>query len=422
MDKTEESWKKLFEEHSILKVIEENGFFEIKSTQINKYRESRLMAKFDHKSNLPMIFSNNNLSILPVTRGSYIISTFDAYHEIVQTTSDIESASLPDNFVSIDPNNLYSESAALHCAYLSGMIDNVLEDSCKFTLGGRMSSSKFDYSIRINPQNLFQVHVCNSQCEIDGGFESRNKLALIEVKNFLPRDFIIRQLFYPYRLWKGKISKEIVPIFMTFSNDVFSFFVYEFEDDNVYNSIHLVGQKHYRIEEEEIDLEDIVNLHKTISIIEEPQVPFPQADSFERIVDLLGLLYNEDLSKEEITTNYDFDERQTDYYTNAAIYLGLIEKVRYDGEISYTLSSDAKQLLTYKHKSKNLKLVEKILSHKVFNESLALYFRKGCLPTKEEVVAIMKLYPVYNVEKDSTFERRSSTIIGWINWILGLQI
>lgn len=422
MNKTEESWSKLFEEHDVIKKIDRTGFFKITSTQINKYRESRLMAKFDHKANLPKVFTDHNLSILPITRGSYIISTFDAYQDLNAVAHDIVFYNFPEQIHSIEPRNLYSESAALHCAYLSGMINDILEeDSVFFTVSGRMSTAEFDYAININTQSPLTVRVKNSQCEIDGGFETANKLALIEVKNIMPRDFIIRQLFYPYRLWKNKIDKVIVPIFMTYSNDVFSFFIYEFADENIYNSIRLVRQKHFMISEEMISLENIINALRVVSIVNEPEVPFPQADSFSRIIDLLGLLYVEDLTKEEITLNYDFDKRQTDYYTNAAIYLGLAEKIHNNGSIAYTLSPQGKRVLSQKHKAKNLDLVKMILSHRVFNESLNLNLREGRPPTKIEIVEIMRRFPPYRVGSDSTFERRASTVIGWTNWILSLQ-
>jgi hypothetical protein len=37
------------------------------------------MAKFDHTINLSKTFINNQLTILPITRGDYVIAHFDAY-------------------------------------------------------------------------------------------------------------------------------------------------------------------------------------------------------------------------------------------------------------------------------------------------------------------------------------------------------
>jgi len=74
--KNDIAWEELFEKHGIINEIMNNGYFEITSKQINKFREARLMTKFDHKSNLPQLFERNKLSILPITRGSYVISQF----------------------------------------------------------------------------------------------------------------------------------------------------------------------------------------------------------------------------------------------------------------------------------------------------------------------------------------------------------
>ena len=150
---------------------------------------------------------------------------------------------------------------------------------------------------------------------------------LIEAKNSLSKDFIIRQLYYPYRLWSNKITKNVRSIFLTYTNGIFHLREYTFENINHYNSIKLVKQQKYAIKDEVINLESIQKILYESRTIEEPKVPFPQANSFERIINLCELL-NENLSltKGDITENYDFDERQTNYYSDAARYLGLIDK------------------------------------------------------------------------------------------------
>lgn len=44
---------------------------------------------------------------------------------------------------SIAPANLYSENAVLHCAYVSGMNDEVMGEKSWLTVSGRMSSGDF---------------------------------------------------------------------------------------------------------------------------------------------------------------------------------------------------------------------------------------------------------------------------------------
>ena len=74
------AWESLFEKYDILNAVNSQGCFEISAVQIKEFREPRLMAKFDHTINLPKIFSDNKLAILPITRGDYVISHFGAYH------------------------------------------------------------------------------------------------------------------------------------------------------------------------------------------------------------------------------------------------------------------------------------------------------------------------------------------------------
>ncbi|MEB3342752.1 type II restriction enzyme, partial [Okeania sp.] len=328
MTKNDEAWEKLFEKYQILDEVNKNDFFKIEASQINQERESRLMAKFDHIVNLPKIFRDNNLSILPLSRYQYIIGKFNT-HLPVKYNLEVSTISwqFPKEIETIDYTNLYSESSALLCAFNIGIIDDLVDSKTKFTVSGRMSTGTFDFSIENSiKQQSYSINVTNSQCEIDGGFETDNCLILMEVKNYRVEDFLIRQLYYPYRLWSNKISKKVVPVLMTYSNDIFSFFIYKFANILDYNSITLVEQKNYEIASEEIQISEVDLLLTQIKIISEPaNIPFPQADKFDRTIDLISLLLENDLTPNEITENYQFDKRQTDYYTSAGRYLGLIE-------------------------------------------------------------------------------------------------
>ena len=70
--KNDKAWEQLFDKYNILEQINRRGQFIISSAQINEVRESRLMAKFDQSVNLPRIFRDDRLSILPVSRSKYI--------------------------------------------------------------------------------------------------------------------------------------------------------------------------------------------------------------------------------------------------------------------------------------------------------------------------------------------------------------
>jgi len=124
----EVAWEKLFDKYSILEQISSQGRFEISATQIKKFREPRLMAKFDHVINLPKIFSDNKLAILPISRGDYLISNFNAYHKFEPDNAPITRVSLPTYIQSLDSNKIPSEAIALNCAVATGIIADFLQD------------------------------------------------------------------------------------------------------------------------------------------------------------------------------------------------------------------------------------------------------------------------------------------------------
>ena len=417
--KNDIAWKKLFEKHKIFEKVSANGFYEIKASAINEFREARLMTKFDFKSQLPEIFSKNNFSILPISRGSYVISDFETFKDFEDNYTEITKIDFPNYLESINFNNITSESTALNCAYVSGIIEDFVQDEeLKPTVSGRMSSLSFDFNIN-SKNSLLNINVNNSQIEIDGGYEGIESLNLIEAKNSISKDFLIRQVFYPYKLWENKVSKKVRPLFLTYSNGVFHFKEYIFEDPTHYNSIKLIREKKYAIRDGAINLELIQKTLNQVKIVKEPAIPFPQADSFERVINLCELLNeNKILNREYITDNYDFNVRQTNYYTDAGRYFGLIDKKQENGEIIYFLTENGQNLFNLSIIDRQQKFIELILSHLVFNKTLNFYFKKGESPNKDEIVEIMKESNLFNIESESTFKRRSSTISSWINWIL----
>lgn len=420
--KNDIAWDKLFNKYNILSEIDQNGKFEISAKEINEVREARLMTKFDHRVNLPKIFSDNKLSILPITRGSYLISKFELYSRFESINPEIVRVQFPDYITSIDYENISSEAMAINCAYVSGIIHDFVEDEQLVpTVNGRMSSDKFKFIVKNSfIKNEMEIEVTNAQIEIDGGYEGIETLSIIEAKNSISDDFIIRQLYYPYRLWSSKIEKKVKPIFIIYSNGIYNFYEYEFEDIEDYNSLKLVKQKNYIIENVNITLQDILNIFNSIEIINEPKISFPQADSFSRVINLCELLYKNEMSREEITANYDFNPRQTNYYTDAGRYLGLINKKRQDGSIKFFLTTEGRQLFKLRYKERQLKYVELILKHKPFRECFNRCLQTSEIPNKKEVIKIMEDSCIYNVQAESTYGRRASTVTGWISWIIEL--
>ncbi len=117
MSKNDRAWEILFDKHQILDSIKLTGQFVITSDQIKIVREPRLMAKADTSESLPIIFKENNLGILPISRNSYIISSVNAYQDIELLSEPIKHVVLPDFIQSIQPSNINTEFIALNTAF-----------------------------------------------------------------------------------------------------------------------------------------------------------------------------------------------------------------------------------------------------------------------------------------------------------------
>ncbi len=380
------------------------------------------MTKFDHKSQLPELFKEDKLSILPVSRGGYIIGKFETFHNFNYDDVEINRRQFPSFLESLNYEDITSESTVINCAFIAGMIQDFTEEEvlCS-TVNGRMSSSSFDFNIRMN-KGFLKVNVDNSQIEIDGGYEGYESLSIIEAKNYISDDFLVRQLFYPHKLWTQKIGKKIRSIFLTYTNGIFHFREYAFTDNNYYNSLQLIKQKKYTVHDSvRINTEMIQQILNEIKIVDEPKVPFPQADSFERIINLCELLRQKGtLSKEEITRSYDFSERQAGYYSNAVQYLGLAESIKENDLSVQRLTKKGESFFNLSIFDRKIESIKLILSHSAFQNTLKLYFSRSTPPPEKEVIKIMYDLKLYKMNSDSTYKRRASTVISWVNWIVGL--
>ncbi|MBQ9486331.1 MAG: hypothetical protein IJU91_00820 [Selenomonadaceae bacterium] len=143
-------------------------------------------------------FDENNLSILPITRGNYLIAHFDVYHKFEPSSMPICSAALPAYIQSLDVDNIFSESVALNCAFASGIIADFMEDEEILpTTTGRMGAGEFDFEIsNIKNNSNYHVKVKNSQIEIDAAYEGIENFAIIEAKRDISEDFFLQDILY----------------------------------------------------------------------------------------------------------------------------------------------------------------------------------------------------------------------------------
>lgn len=164
----------------------------------------------------------------------------------------------------------------------------------------------------------------------------------------------------------------------------------------------------------QIPSSQVINILNEITIVPETnKVPFPQADKFERVENLLSLLAKKDLTSEEITENYQFTLRQTQYYIGAGTYLGLISKGTDKG--SFSLTDEGRNIVEKDYESKYLDLTKVILQHEVFYKVFKTALDVGRIPSNDVIVEIMSACSL-NMNA-VTMKRRAGTVRGWIEWI-----
>ena len=422
-----EAWQKLIDKYNIVNKVARDGIFHIRASEIKEFKEPRLMAKWDCVAALPSVFKSNNLNILPDSRSSYVLGEFLLYKEIPELTEPVNKmdyVELPE-YETIDVNNISSESNAINVLILSGILDDFLEaQGTVETFNGRMGTGEFDFIVDTVKGNKQKIYVKNAQCEIDGGFENDNDVIIMEAKKVLNEDFHIRQLYYPFRLWKKKVKKPIKLIFSIYSNMIFRLFEYRFLDENDYSSIELVKAKNYSLQDTTIEIEDLIEVWNNTPIIykdnqdEDLKVPFIQANSFERVISLLENMKDSPMTTEQISDLMEFDMRQSDYYYNAGAYIGLFEKKSEDNQIKVFLTKLGEKVFSLDYKQRQLKFVELILQHQIFADCFSIIIKNGGEIPDKNVIENMMRY--YNVCNEGQITRRASSVQGWLKWIFNL--
>ena len=433
---TTEAWRKLIDKYHIIEEINKNGIFHIDASQIREFKEPRLMAKWDSSEQLPAPLKEKNINILPDSRKSYVLGDFLLYEDIPELDdhiNQITSIRVP-HYESIDIDNISSEATAINILVLSKILDDFLStDENVATFNGRMGTGSFEFTVYDhNKEKKHHIDVFNAQCEIDGGFENKNSVVILEAKNVLHKDFHIRQLYYPYRLWRSKVKKPIRLVFSIYSNRIFRLFEYKFENIKDYSSIKLVQSKNYSLEDTKITLDDLINVkNKTIIKYNDNQddktlPPFVQADNFNRVISLLENMYDTTMDDEEIAELMHFgyylnngnpQYRQSQYYYNAGKYLGLFNKKKDNKKVVCYLTELGNEVYRMPYKERQLKLVSLILEHQIFSELFEYVLKNKTLPKKDVIMNKMRKL---NVCGESQISRRASSVNSWLYWIFKL--
>ncbi len=423
MPKNEEAWQKVFEHLNIGDRLAKQGFVHVSAEDLKEYgkREPRLMAKLDTQEMRPKIFRDLALTIFPVTNGEYIIfkdSELKSYYNFNSLLDDtpIEEYNPTRDmsfFQTLSNKKILSESQAIDFAYLVSLLKTFTgEDELYLTIRGRLFSNSFNFTV---PQYNHTVEVTKVQIEVDAGYESRDKIYIIEAKVGKRDNFHIRQLYYPFKDWSIKTTKEVVPIFFTYTNGLFYLTQFKFGDN--FGDISVVKSQCFIINENPVQSINLKQLLESTIIEKEPKVPYPQANDLDKVIDIVTHFVEGELdNKQNIATYFDFDERQGDYYANAAIYLGFLERIEARSG-KFKLTDIGNRVANCNNRSqRNLILLKQLLKKPSFNGLFKSIKTKSDLQS----ISIDTIESV--IRKNTTLtlntpKRRASTVKSWLSWI-----
>lgn len=423
---TDRAWRKIFKEQGLDEKLRCSNSVVIDAKTIKKYRECRLMTKFDHSSTLPHVFRQHNVNILPLSKNQFLIGKFNLYKTIDTIPGKPTVVTLIHNLKTLptQPEKITSEQTALACAYETGILAKfakVSKKNLRPTLSGRMGTGIFSFSILAQGErNPHKISVDKAQMEIDAVYETPTAVYLIEAKNHTCEDFIIRQLYYPYRYLRNLIgsTKQIIPVFMKYVDGTYYLYQYKFTDINRLDSISYVDGRAYSFVKERVqarDVEDLLHVRRG----KEPDAPFPQADTMTRVEDIMNALSENGGSlsfQDIIDLNLDFTARQADYYINAGKYLGLYCK---EGNRNIVLTRVGARIQAMPYRKRKLAIAKRILSTPVFSVCYKQWCKNCCSSISKDFVA--ETIKTYRPNLSGTTPgRRFCTVKAWLKWIKAL--
>ncbi len=251
------------------------------------------------------------------------------------------------------------------------------------------------------------------QIEGDAGYEGCGGVYLIEAKRGRRDDFHIRQLWYPWLHWSARTRKRVAPIFFAYSNG--QYFLTEMAFGEEYGDCRILRNRAYCLNESPLADLDFRRLLEEFPAGSEPEGAFPQANDLDKVVDVVQAAGNGQVTKASIAALFDIEERQGDYYGNAACYLGLLS--RRDG--GFEATPDGLEFGALKGRAeRTARLVAIMIRIPSLREALKLLvereFRAEKIGNRELAEVILK----WTGLGASTPARRASTVKAWLVWIM----
>lgn len=391
-NKPSKAWEILFDAYNIVQHVEETGYYDINVDKMmrdnnianqwhtkypsDKAPDNRNILKFDFSADLPNIFKEYKLQIMPIGGNKYRIAPFNMYYPLVNKTVPVIPMTSPMKMASLDFNKVTTEPNAQTVAEITKMLTYIFHDlnsknrEVVATLSGKNNVHNVEFSINNTVNNLpIPLSINTWQAEIDGVYESNETVLIVESKMKFPKDFNVRQLFIPRLLIEQTMQrlhekKDTYVCYFVKTKDVYIFTVYRFADLKNMNSIEIHRQYKFRLSDDPRNVFSVdtaadkakYNSQKAVArareIIEKTKlltqyptysdgktVSFLQANNLQIALDYLdfldntseSILVNEEQTlrngPEAFVDTFKYDRRQYNYYLNWLGYFGFVDRL-----------------------------------------------------------------------------------------------
>lgn len=375
------AWDALDKRYHIVETATSEPYCFLSAEDIHKARgnypsikfEPRLLTHFDTRKQMPLLFRTNHLSVLPKDNG-YVIGSFDPFVKVGNDHDSIEVRRLPAaGFESF--NNIVNEAMGINYAEACGFIEDFIgEGALTSTVSGRHGGGDWTYRI-LSKGHMLELSSGNPQIEVDGGYEGSKSLVLIEAKNRLVEEFCLRQLYFPLRAWKHRVTKPIRTIFLAISGSDYYFYEYVFPELGVFH-----GERsraiHYIPDNQKISKAELLTAWKSSSASEnlDDGITFPQADTIETAMDVISQIAAGNDTGNVVTADYlaeiyGFDRRQGLYYGDTAAYLGFASPLKSGRYKCYVPAQRGKKFLELNGRGKKLEFFSALMERPVFHDA-----------------------------------------------------
>lgn len=379
--------------------------------------ELRLMTKIDHSAELPKALQRHGYFILPVKNGDYVLVRGNGYHtlEKLPEPPTIFRPQLDFELVSLNIGD--SEPQHLNYAYNIGLLERFANtNGLRQTIHGRKRMPSIEFSVG----NIGPIHVkAGVQVEVDLGCEGRTDIVLIEAKVGKPEDFIVRQLYYPYRKWRLEIpQKRIRPWFFcsseVFGKRLYKIWEYQFTNEDQYLSLEFKRGESFLVEPQKKRLTVAELLNKHVASQRRLQKwKVPQADAFWRVAEMPLLVEQGINTSAKVAVHYGFNRRQSSYYREAAEILGLLHL---NSKTHIYELTDLGREYVNRAADERRELLAGLLAHlPPVRAALELSTHSNISEVRRQDVASL-------IQKNATISRttpgrRATTVLAWLRWL-----